>query len=155
MQFSSRAIRPLTAVFVVCLFAAIGGCESDEATEASTPKGIEVAGTWTDPFGTVETITDTTWDAKGQGFESQSAVVEFDNAARWAITRSSAEDAYSPNKFSKRIWRAPKDKTFYYCSVVFGLDTAELAKASTATADAGDLAGKGCGGFPWSKMTAQ
>ena len=141
----------------VCLSLCLSACGSDDGSGGGTPasKTIEVAGVWTDDFGTTETISDTIWDAKGSGFESKSTVVAFDNGANWAITRSSPEDAYTANKFSKRVWLEPADKTLRYCSVVFGLDTLELAKATTLTADSGDLDGKGCGGFPWTKLTAK
>lgn len=129
------------------------GTAADTAKPAN--KSIEVAGTWADPFGTTETITATDWNAKGSGFESKSSVVEHDNKDNWAITQSSADDPYSANKFSKRVWTEPKDGAFHYCSVVFGQETADLAKATTLTADDGDLDGKGCGGFPWSKLTAK
>jgi len=143
------------AAFCLCLVVAAVGCESEDGNTPAdtTPTTIEIAGEWNDNFGTLETITADAWTAKGTGFESKTTIVEHDNAANWAITKSSADDAYSANKFAKRIWIEPKDGVFHYCSVVIKQDTAELAKATTLTANDSDLDGKGCGGFPWSKLT--
>ncbi len=157
MPLPPLTTRLIAVIFALCLVVAVIGCENEEGnTPADTTNAtIELVGSWTDAFGTVETITATDWNAKGSGFESKTSIVEHDNGANWAITQSSKDEAYNPDKFSKRIWKEPKDGVLYYCTVVFAQDTAELAKATTLTADDSDLDGKGCGGFPWSKLTAK
>lgn len=131
---------------------AAGQSDASAPSDTAAAAPIELVGQWKDPFGTVETITATEWNAKGAGYESKSTIAWYDNAANAAITQSSADDPYTANKFSRRVWTEPTAGGFHYCTVVFGLDTLALAQASTATADDKDLDGKGCGGFPWSKV---
>lgn len=124
----------VASVFLVC---ACGGDDDDS---------IAVAGTWRSNFDSVEVIDDERW-----GFAS---IVEYDNAARTAITQNPADDMYNPSKFNKYVWTPIGiDGSFYYCTVDYGLLTADAARTTVKTADANDLNGKGCQGFPWTKLT--
>jgi hypothetical protein len=121
----------------------------DSAVVAPSPEAgaasIEVLGSWFTQFGFVEAITTTTW--------GEATLVEFDNSARVAITQD-LPTLGVPGKFNKNIWTPIVNRSFYYCTVEFGLATVELARASTATADASDPDNGGCGGtFPWTKMS--
>jgi hypothetical protein len=105
---------------------------------------IEVAGSWSGEFAD-ETIDTESWNG--------SSVVTFDNAENFAITQNADDAMYDPSKFNKLVWTEPAAGAFYYCTVDFGLATADEAKGSTKTADETDLEGAGCGGFPWSKLS--
>ncbi|MDH5675680.1 MAG: hypothetical protein OEZ06_26385 [Myxococcales bacterium] len=118
-----------------------GGAEAS-ATEPSTG-GIEVAGDWSSEWGD-ESIDDASW--------AGSAVVSFDNDANEAITQTPEDDMYNPGKFNKIVWTEPGDDGFYYCTVDYGLDSADDAEASAMTADDSDPANDGCGGFSWTKL---
>ena len=128
---------------------ALGAC--DEGSEGSQTAQIEVAGAWTTPFSDqAETISDAAWGTP----DFMVDVVSFDNAANFAVTRNLATADYAPGKFNKNIWSEPSQAGFYYCTVAFGLDTAAAAEAADdSVADANDLAGAGCGGFPWTHLT--
>lgn len=156
---TSAVLRSAGLVAVVALSA--GGCAS-EATPAATASSdagvtgdgaadgtpaaaIELLGTWTTNFGSDETITADKWGPQ--------KIAAFDNATNVAYTQNPPDDKYGPNKFSKQVWTEPKGNVFYYCTVDYGKDSMDLAKASTLTADDKDLAKAGCGGFGWTKMT--
>lgn len=127
------------------LAAAVSACESTTVNEPEpTPETIEVGGTWDDNFGGTTTISNEKWGS--------TTVTKFDNTTRFAITQNPATAEYFPGKFSKYVWTALKDNSFYYCTVEYGKDTAAEAENTTKVADANDLNGAGCGGFPWTKM---
>lgn len=129
---------------------ALGACAEDEVTAPAGDK-IEVAGTWTSPFSSDgEVVSDSVWGTP----DFMVDVVSFDNAANFAVTQNLATADYAPSKFNKNVWTEPDATGFYYCTVAFGLDTAEAAAAADASlADASDLEGAGCGGFGWTHLT--
>ena len=110
---------------------------------------IEIMGTWTSNFGSTERIT----VDRFIGYSTQ-AIIDFDNTMNFMVTQSPPDDAFTPDKFSKTVWTDLENDSFFYCTVAFGLDTAEQAKTSTQTADASNPETSGCGGtFPWTKLT--
>ncbi len=143
----------LALAVLLCACGSAADADKSDAAAASTE--IELVGTWTDEFGTVVTITATDWNGKSKDYEFESKIVQYDNAENWAVTRNSIDEKHNADKFDKQVWTEPKAGIFHHCTVVFGLDSVELAKASTATADTNDLQGKGCGGFPWTKLTGK
>lgn len=118
----------------------------DASPDLPAADAIEVVGEWSDSFGGMPTISATKWAAD--------TIVEFDNTQNIAIVQAAADDMFNPNKFSRYVWTDLKDGSFYYCTEVFGKDTAALAKADPATSDATDPDNSGCGGaFSWTKMS--
>lgn len=89
------------------------------------------------------------FDAEVMGW---AATISWINPNRVAISQNAADDPYFPSAFNKIQWTEPDAKGFAYCVVDYGLATAELAAESSKTADAGDLDGKGCGGFAWTRL---
>jgi hypothetical protein len=114
-----------------------GGSDDDD--------GLEVAGEWTGEFGD-ESISDDDWNG--------SEIVAFDNGENFAITQNAEDADFDPGKFNKNVWTEPNDDGFYYCTVDFGLDSAEEAEDTDMTADEQDLE-EGCGGFPWTQLMPQ
>ena len=128
----------------------LSACGEDDDTSEDTnnvqPTTIEIVGEWSDSFGGMPTISATKWAAD--------TIVEFDNTKNIAIVQAAADDMFNPNKFSRYVWTDLKDGSFYYCTEVFGKDTAALAKSDPATSDATAPDAGGCGGaFPWTKMS--
>lgn len=119
------------------------GCAGFPWTRLSRP---EPAGLYESAFGGNERF-----DAVRIGWAE---AVSWNNVTRIAISVNAKDDPYNPGKFNKVVWTEPKGGVFSYCTVTFGKDTAALAESATETADANDLNGKGCGGFPWTKLTA-
>lgn len=153
--------RLAVALTSITLSAALAACDSDATPAAasgsadatsgdaagadSSAAAFELIGTWTTNFATEEVITAQKWGPQ--------ALISFDNAGNVAYTQNPPDDKYGPNKFSKQVWTEPKGDVFYYCTVDFGKDSLDLAKASTLVADDKDPANSGCGGFGWTKMT--
>ena len=123
--------------------ATIDAAKVDSSADATAASGI--SGTWSSNFGGYEEISDKAWN--------DMIVTKLDLATRIAITQNSASDKYNPGKFNKIVFTTPKDGSFYYCYVDFGLGSADLAEASTKTADDGKPEKTGCGGFSWAKLT--
>jgi hypothetical protein len=60
---------------------------------------------------------------------------------------------FNPDTYDRTVWTDLEGGSFYFCTIDYGLDTAEEAEASTTPFDASDPE-NGCGGFPWTKLTA-
>jgi hypothetical protein len=123
------------------------GCGGFSWTKLTATDAIAIAGKYNDNFGGKSVISSTHWDAAW--------MAKFDNGKRYAITQNPADDKYSPNKFQKLVWTAPQAGSFYVCTVDYGLDSADLAEATTKTADDATPDKSGCGGFSWTKLTPQ
>lgn len=118
----------------------------DEVENNDTIDAPEIAGVWASNFGSVDTITGTT-------FGSSSTIVAVDNDANWMVTKNNADAEFSPNTYSKLLWTAPESGEFYYCTVTFGEETLEAARDTSKMADEAALDTDGCGGFSWTKLT--
>lgn len=115
--------------------------EPDASTgDASTLADLSILGNWYDGAGYGDMlITNTMWGSD--------TLIESNDTTRVAVAKSSYD-----NKYSKYVWTALTDNSFYYCTVGFGGATVEEARAFN-TVDVNDL-DHGCGAskFPWSKM---
>ena len=144
-----RMLRTLGALGLAGTMA-LGACD-DEGDKGPAVADLEIVGSWTSPYGT-ETITNTVWGSDGFTVN----IVSYDNTANVAITQSPADAEFGANTFNKQLWTEPAGGVFYYCVASFGLTTeAEAIAAPTSAADPSDLEGVGCGGFPWTKLTAK
>lgn len=124
---------------------------SDAGSDAAGDAGADTAaatatilGTWSSNFGGYEVITASAWN--------EMAIAKLDQTARVAITQNPANDPYNPSKFNKLAFTTPKDGSFWYCYVDYGLASAALAEASTKTADDSAPEKSGCGGFSWTQL---
>lgn len=125
------------------------GCGGFPWTKMSVP--IEVRGTYMNQFDMSETITGTTWD-----FGIEMTIVDWDNEQNWAVTQNPDDAETAPSAFSKLVWTEPDaDGVFYYCTVDFGLETADDARNTEKTADDTNPEEEGCGDFAWTKMTPE
>ncbi len=132
----------LTTLISVSL-AACGHDHTSSDQPDTSPEVIEVLGIWASQWGT-DIVTVDKWN--------KAAIVEFDNTTNTAITQEASDAEYNPGKFSRVVWTDIADGVFHYCIVVFGQESAEAAANSQEEADASDLNGEGCGGFPWTQL---
>lgn len=122
-----------------------------DAAERPLPEAIAIVGDYVDDFGGAHQITATEW-RQGEGdAASVFALREVDNEARFALAENGADNEFSPGLWSRFDW-AESGGALYFCQSAFDAATLDAARAATP-GDAADLAGAGCGGFPWSALT--
>jgi hypothetical protein len=121
-----------------------GGCGGFPWT-AWAPAGPEVAGAWTDAFGTAHTIDADVWD---QGWSAWD-VASFSNLDTNLIARNRLTNPYFPGRWSRFDWTWSAGDLFY-CQTAYDA-VSERAARETPAADAADLAA-GCGGFGWTAL---
>lgn len=113
---------------------------------ACSPPEIEIAGFWTDGFGTIVVESDQ--------FVYEDDIVHltrYDNDAGWAVGQNDSGNAYNPDLWSRYDWTR-SEGSFFYCQTVYDGATEQAALDATP-ADASDLTA-GCNGFSWSELTA-
>ncbi len=116
---------------------------------------LEINGVWDTNFSSVLTVTADSWsEVSSFGTDSRS-IKEFTNQDNTLIYQQSSDDAYNPSKYGRVRWTEPANNVFYYCTEVYGKTTIDEVKADTTRADESDPANSGCGGFSWTKATAQ
>ncbi|MEC9073351.1 MAG: hypothetical protein VX938_13255, partial [Myxococcota bacterium] len=75
-------------------------------------------------------------------------------AANTLVAQNDSTNEYNPDLWSRFQWTSTEDGQHYYCQVAF--DAADEATAwALDSADETDPAAGGCGGFPWTTLTAQ
>lgn len=133
------------AVVTMTLSACGDATDSNNGQDNNGTSGqtLEVEGSWVDNYGTAYTIDDQTW--------GNQAVIEFDNQENFAVTEGEDFETGEP-AFSKVVWTEPADGEWWYCTVDFGLDSAEAALNTEKSADASNPSESGCGDFPWTQM---
>jgi hypothetical protein len=125
-----------------------------EGGEAPTEL-LEIAGTWANTdFGETDVIGAGSWSQDYGTGPVVSAIVTFSNGQNYAIRQAPHDATFDPDKFDRTVWTEIDGDHFYYCTIDHGLDTAEEAEAMTTAVDANALDTTGCGGFPWTKLTA-
>lgn len=97
----------------------------------------EWAVSWTGPGGATVTERET--------------VVEFDNNARFALTRRPVNATTNPGKYMKRAWTGLEADAFHTCVAAFNAATPEAAREAPQP-DSGNL-DTGCGGYPWIRLS--
>lgn len=113
---------------------------------------LDIAGSYTDAFGTDHDIDETTWSQSGAtGYSSTYDVVSFDNDAQYLVAQNGPENAYSADLWSRFDW-VRADGVLYYCQTNFGAESQDAAEA-TARGDDSDPAAAGCGGFAWTALS--
>jgi hypothetical protein len=124
-----------------------GGSADSGSKPGAGDDELEVAGEWSGEFGD-ESISDDEWNG--------TPIVAFDNEDNVAYTQNADDAMFDPGKFNKLVWTEPTAEGFYYCTVDFGLDSLDDAKASKKTADTKMPEDMGsCGGFAFTKLEAK
>jgi hypothetical protein len=147
LQHLEAACRWGVLLLVIVTFNACG--DATDSNNSGSNNGtadapVEIEGTWVTNYGSAIEIDDQTWGGQ--------ALVEFDNELNHAVTEGENPDTGAA-EFSKQVWTEPADGTFWYCTVDFGLASADAAMNTTKTADDSNPAESGCGDFPWTKMS--
>jgi hypothetical protein len=124
-----------------------GETDAGETAGDGDGDGIEIAGDWTDEWGSMHTISDTQWQQDADVY----ALTSFDNDLAFAVGQNGPDNAFNPDLWSRFDW-AWVGTDLFYCQTSF--DAASEADAeSTARPDDTDPATGGCGGmFPWTKL---
>ncbi len=138
----------LLTVFImaVSLVSACGGSGSSTPDTTSPPANLEIAGDYTDNYDQALSISNTLWNT--------GAVIQYDNDVNHAIVQNASDASWKPDHFNRIVWLAPEaDGSFWFCWEALDKETLDDAVNATEQADANDLEGIGCGGFPWSKAS--
>lgn len=131
------------------------GVSDDGTTDENTTDGEttgepavepEIAGMYTDEYGSMHTIDAETWTLDTSVFH----VLSVDNDTDHLIAENDAVNDFFPGLFSRFDWHVEGADVFY-CQTAY--DAASQADAeATEPADGDDLV-MGCGGFPWTLLT--
>lgn len=109
---------------------------------------LEIAGDYTDEWGSAHTITEETWRVD---WPAEFHVVSYDNHEGVVIAHNDADNAFNPDQFSRLDWTFV-DGDLFYCQTAYDAASAEDAQG-TARADESDPAAGGCGPGPWTNLT--
>ena len=124
--------------------------EDTEDTDTGMPESLEIAGSWTDDFGSEHEIDEVTWTQTYPGYPPYLFhVASWDNAGGWLVAQNDSANGYSADLWSRFDWTW-QGTDLYFCQSAFDAASEAAAEAAPA-ADAGDL-GAGCGGFPWTGL---
>ncbi len=139
-------------IFGALLLAALlpAACADDDPS----PETLEIAGSYSDDFGTDHTIGDSEWLMDFGEFGSASfSVLQFSNAEDFLVAQNGAGNDFNPNLFSRFDWTTFESE-LYFCQGTFAAETEAEAEAADTT-DPTDPSSGGCGDFPWSRLTPQ
>ncbi len=120
-----------------------------DAPDSEVPVApLEIAGSYTDGWGTAHEITSQTWTMAGMGVFH---VAGYDNDGNWLVAQNDAANAYSPGLWSRMDWSETQGK-LYFCQTAYAAASRQEAE-DTPAADATDPTASGCGGFAWTELT--
>jgi hypothetical protein len=138
---------------------AAGGCGLGFPWTRLDPAPLALAGTYTDAFGTLHTIDDTTWD---DGFGVY-RITRHSNARRFVIAQNDVGNPFHPGLWSRFDWHEDGGDR-WYCQSAFA-ERSEAAAAydlgvrpgtSLSDPSSPDVCGCGApcpGGFAWTLLT--
>lgn len=138
--------------FVVLLLTGLllGACADDDSGSGA----LEIAGSYSDDFGTIHTIGESEWLMDFGEFGSASfSVLQFSNAGDFLVAQNGADNSFNADFFSRFDWTTFEDD-LYFCQGTFDAATEAEAEA-VDTMERTDPSSGGCGDFPWSKLTPQ
>lgn len=107
----------------------------------------EIEGVYKDDYDTNIRITSDTWYIGTDAFHL--AVVN--NAIDFAIALNDSNNSYFAGLWSRFDWTTDDNSNLWYCQTAYSEATEQQAN-QTPRADVQNL-DKGCGSFPWSKLT--
>ncbi|MBN2194370.1 MAG: hypothetical protein JW751_16255 [Polyangiaceae bacterium] len=114
------------------------------------PLPFSVMGVWVDDYGGQHRVTETVWTQSGFGDRSGFEIVDYDEAAMFAIAQNDVGNSYNPELWSRFDW-TEYGGSLWYCQTTYGATT-EAAARDTPRADDTDPSRGGCSGFAWSRL---
>jgi hypothetical protein len=122
-------------------------------TKLSDTAPVELAGSWTDTYGSTHVVSDTAWVMTYAGASPETfTVTQVHDRARWLVAQNSATAMFNASKWSRFDWTYDAAGSAWFCQAAF--DAAdEAAAAAASTANRANLSTDGCGGFPWSALS--
>jgi hypothetical protein len=107
----------------------------------------EIAGVWTDAYGTTHAIDAFVWDQGWTSFD----IERFSNFDRVVVAQNAANAPFFPGRWSRFDWTEFAGGV-WYCQTAYDAASAWEAR-QTPAADPTDPANAGCGGFAWTQLT--
>jgi hypothetical protein len=124
----------------------------DDTGQAANSTGLEIAGSYTDDFGSTWSIDEVQIVLGYPGYApSLFSVVRYDNDADVIIAQNDPSNPYSGGMYSRFDWYVD-GAALWICQTAYAAASAEEAEATPA-ADRTDPATSGCGGFPWTGLS--
>ena len=111
---------------------------------------LAIIGSYEDEYMTAHEISAELWSQESADGTYRFEISSYNNEERWLVAQNSMENAFSAELWSRFDWI--EDGTgVWYCQTRFdALDEDEAMMSMMA--DAGDLMGMGCNGFPWTRL---
>lgn len=138
-------------IFSLVLLTALSACNTSSDGESGSVQGpLEINGTYTDEFGTDQTITSSAWS---DSFANIFHILSYSNDSNYLIAKNDPANAFNPDLYSRFDWTR-FNSDLYYCQTAF--DAATAADAKAAQADPTDPTTGGCdvvGNFSWTNLT--
>ena len=111
---------------------------------------LAIIGSYDDEYMTAHEISAELWSQESADGIYRFEISSYDNEERWLVAQNSEENAFSAGLWSRFDWI--EDGTgVWYCQIRFDAVDEDEAMMSMM-ADAGDLMGMGCNGFPWTRL---
>ena len=123
-----------------------GGCAGFAWSELVLAEP-DIAGVWTDAYGTTHAIDAFAWDQGWTSFD----VERYSNLDRVIIAQNAASAPFFPGLWSRFDWTEVAGDV-WYCQTAYDAVSAWDAR-QTPAADPTDPANGGCGGFAWTQLT--
>lgn len=120
------------------------GCGGFSWTWLRAP--LALADGYDDSWGGTHVIDAFTWRSGDSSF----AISQVDESAGWLVAQNGAENAWSPELWSRFDWALDAELSLYYCQTAYDAAT-EADALATPAADATAL-DTGCGGFSWTEL---
>ena len=151
-----KYVRAIIAI--VCLIA-VTGCGSKKKNDVNNTvsveqaaKTIEIVGNYLDEWGGEHVINAKRF-IQVAGFGSSAfEILTYSNSKKYIIAKNSDHNDWYASQYSRFDW-ATVNSQLYFCQTAYTATSAAQAESMTPS-DPSNLMG-GCGGFPWSKLTAQ
>jgi hypothetical protein len=139
----------ITTILTLLLAACEDSPSTDDETDSETggDMSLAIAGSYEDEYGDMHTISETEWTISPSA--GIFVISQWNNDEMWLVAQNHETNMYNPGLWSRFDWAWDAEQ-LYYCQSVF--DGATIDDALAGSADAGDLTGMGCNGFPWTRL---
>lgn len=139
------------------------GVDTDTGTDTGTDTegAPAIAGDWIDDWGNAHSVTADAWTTEYPGEGDAGTTTSVTHVTSWSnddagfgviVGQNDAVDSFYPGLWSRYDWAYADDEELYFCQIEFAAADEETA-ATNDGADRADL-DAGCGGYPWSHLTA-